>query len=263
MNPAAPWEAVRVELLWAYEGRPGTARSSFCDRALYLTGWLVRRGGACVTHDGETTAAREGEWLFPRPVPRIQEFEPGTRLLSLALRAEWPDGRSLFGAGPSLVLPAAHHPALARTARALLRRATHRDGLAADFAFRQALYAWAGAVAAALTAAGLDPHWLNYRNARFTELLRLLDACPLTELHPGPRLARQLGVSRVQLERLCTAALGRTARQYLEERRLDYARRTLPFKLAKEVAAETGFAHVSTFSAWYKRKTGVSPALAL
>ncbi len=264
MTPSPPWDAVRVEFVWAYEGSSTGARGrSLCDRALFLTAWLVLRGSARVEHHGQSTLALPGEWLFPRPVVRMQEFAPGTRLLSLALRAEWPDGRALFDGGQSLTLPAASHPALARQARLLLRRSHERETLAGHFAFREALYGWARTLSETLTAAGLDPRRAAHADERLATLLQRLDTCPLTELRPGERLARELGVSRVQFERLCAAALGRTSRQYLEERRLDYARRTLPFKLAKEVAAETGFSHVSTFSAWFKRKTGAAPTLAV
>ncbi len=262
MSP--PWDAVRVEFLWAYEGSSSGARGrSVCDRALYLTAWLVLRGGARVEHGGTCAEAGPGEWLFPRPVVRVQEFAPGTRLLSLAIRAEWPDGRALFDGEQSCMLPAARHPELARQARRLLRRSRERETLAGHFAFREALFAWACTLCETLTAAGLDPRRPAHADARLATLLQRLDTCPLDEPRPSERLARELGLGRVQFERLCNAALGRTSRQYLEERRLDYARRTLPFKLAKEVAAETGFSHVSTFSAWFKRKTGAAPTLAV
>lgn len=261
MGFSFPWNAVGIDLVWAYEGVPRPCRLRYCDDALYLTSWLVLEGEAFVDHEGKKTVARKGEWLFPRPVPRYQGFSSDTRLLSLALRIVWPDGRSLFDEGLSLVLPSAEYPDLARQAHRLCRALAESGDLIGYFGFQEALYGWTRQLCETLTSAGVPMSPLAQGNARLTELLNLLETCPLDEMHPGRTLARRLGVSQVHLERLCTAAVGRTAKQYLEARRLEYARRALLHKLAKVVAAEIGFSHVSTFSAWYKRKTGHSPTL--
>lgn len=257
-----PWHTIRVGLIWAYDGKARPGNDSFCDRALYLTSWLVLKGSARVTHGGRTTEAREGEWLFPSPIPRYQTFAPDTRLLSLAAQVEWPDGRSLFESAESFTLCSAEYPTLARRARQLCRRYQVRhDSFTRHLAYQEALYGWVRLLSETFQGLGIAPRLPAHSGSRLRDLLTLLITCPLDEPHPGERLARELGVSRVQFERLCVATLHRTSRQYLEERRLDHARRTLPLKLAKEVAAEIGFRHVSTFSAWYKRKTGNAPTL--
>ena len=89
----------------------------------------------------------------------------------------------------------------------------------------------------------------------------MLDGWPLHRAFSQSELVQQAGVSRAQLDRLFTAKLGQTPHQYFDRRRLRHAERSLqlPDRPIKEVAFDLGFRHVSSFSAWFKQKTGVNP----
>ena len=74
-------------------------------------------------------------------------------------------------------------------------------------------------------------------------------------------LARKVGVSQRQLERLCRRYLGATPARYYAQLRLDRARRMLrQTELAiAEIAIACGFVSLSHFSKVYRRQFGCSP----
>lgn len=80
--------------------------------------------------------------------------------------------------------------------------------------------------------------------------------------HEVGHYADALGVSARQLSRLTHAALGKTAKRVIQDRRMLEARRLLGFtqEPVQEVAARLGFADPFHFSRAFKAATGLSPS---
>jgi|GEM_PF-1381173 len=104
------------------------------------------------------------------------------------------------------------------------------------------------------------------KNAQSAEDARL--ACVLAYIRASlgetpdyRQLARLAHLSYCQLFRLFKRQLGQSPQQYIEQQRIEYAKRLLTLnRLAiKEVAAQVGFANQLYFSRRFQKVTGLSP----
>lgn len=269
------WSKLTLSLLWVYRGTVYPSVSGYMDACMTMVGWLVLKGNVTVTAEGQTVSAREGEWIFPKPVPRHQKFSPEAEILSISFRMEWPDGDPLFKKGLSLVLKKQAHPELERIARRLERaveKVTHtrfRDARLAQATFEfpqfialeKQVLIWCDAVYRVLTQEGLTPNLHQAGDPRVLGIMELLDAWPLAEPFRVSVLARRAGLSRSNLDRIVGGALGGSAKAYIDRRRLNHAIQGLrnPDLPIKQIAIMTGFRHTSSFCAWFKNKTGRYP----
>ncbi len=96
------------------------------------------------------------------------------------------------------------------------------------------------------------------RLSRVTEYLRNT----LNEPPDYHQLARLANLSYCQLFRLFKQHLGMSPQQYIEQQRIDYAKKLLTLNRLsiKEVAAQTGFTNQLYFSRRFLRATGCSPS---
>lgn len=269
------WSKLTLSLLWVYRGTVYPSVSGYMDACLTMVAWLVLKGDVTVTADGQKVSAREGEWIFPKPVSRHQKFSPDAEILSVSFRIEWPDGDPLFKKGLSLVLKKEDHPELERIARRLERavekvtKTRFYDARLANASFEfpqfieleKQVLIWCDAVYRTLTQAGLTPNLHQTGDPRIHDILARLDAWPLGEPFQVAELARRTGLSRSNLDRIAGKALGGSAKAYIERRRLNHAIRSLrnPDIPIKQIAIETGFRHSSSFCAWFRKKTGRYP----
>lgn len=257
-----PWEHLQLSLRRVYEGPPRSRYDQFCATGLYLSAWYIKKGSVSLRHQEGTFRAGEGHWVFPRVTPRYQLFAPGTEICSLAVDVVWPDGRPLFDQG----LPAAFRGDLpeARRLHSLFKKILRlfektTPELERYLALQVATYQWMEALHALFSAHGIPPDdrpFLNDEQAKIVETLR---QWPLNKPYSAEKMAHRLGLSRAHFERICLRALGKSPKRYFDERRLGHAMTALTLKSVKEVAAETGFGHASTFSAWFKKHTGIYP----
>ncbi len=276
-SPGTPrlWCQLLTSLIWLYRGPIVPHGEGYRPDPLGSTAWLVLKGNAQVTIEGCRVSAGPGQWLFPKPIARTQNFSPNTEILSLRYHAEWPDGQQLFDQGLSVTFKETKYPELRRCAEKLQRmvcRVSHRSfndisfactplSLPHYFQIEQALMNWMQTMYHCLTSEGLTPHLRHFEDQRMTLALDLLNGWPLNQRYTNTLLARQVGLSRSQLERLFAHHLGATTKHYLDRRRLRQAQLALysQNKQVKELAYELGFRHVSSFSAWLKDKTGRAP----
>ena len=101
----------------------------------------------------------------------------------------------------------------------------------------------------------------RFRNKQLHFILEYIDA-NYREPLALETLAAQLCYSPVYFHKLFSAAMGRTPRQYIQERRLRIARELLALgdlSLA-EVAMECGFSSQSYFNYVFKQETGMTPS---
>lgn len=271
------WLNLNLHLLWCHnrEVVKGTRQtgdvlvfSEFTNSAA----WLVREGWAQVEHDGEQHHAEPGQWLIVKPGSRIQSFSRDARLLSIAFDARWPDGSHLFEKGLSLVLDHADYPILERRVRPVLNtmKKIHPDSWDArdeEVAFDQflkldeLLRKWVSALAEVLKEHGIQPSGSAELDPRVLAAVEKIGAKDLGEKIDFDQLASSVALSPSHLIRLFRKELQVTPQRYWERLRVEYARRRLlqPNILVKEVASDLGFVHLSHFTKWFRRHTGMAP----
>ena len=282
MTPPSPppryrdWQNLRCRLLWCYDDAiradPGRVQRGSIRAFAQSSAWLVRSGWAEVEHDGRRLRAWPGQWLIVRPTLRDQRFAPGTKLLSIAFEARWPDGSHWLDAGLSRVLVADACPALERRALTMARimnrvapetwdardhRMDHRTFLRLE----SALTAWLAELVDALAPHGVVPSRKDPLDERVLAAVRWLDALPHSGALDVDALVHLTGISAVHLDRLMRRHMGTTVKAYRDHLRVEHAcrRLALPGVQIKAVAAEVGFADLSLFSRWFQRLAGQRP----
>lgn len=271
--PFAEWANLHAYLIWIYDGPVDPRWRHGVVASPHLTAWLVRAGRVEVRAGKRALSATAGEWLFPPQGDLWREFSEDARILSVRFRASWPTGEELFQDGLGLVFPAADHPALERAARPLARFAAEHFPQAYRFLMDepatlaehlqlQALFArWLHAAVEALTARGLVPSRMGRIDPRMLKAIRTMERRVLSAPMAERELAREVGLSVSQFTRLFTRQFGVGPREFFERRRHEHAVAALQSspQAVKEIAFQLGFSSLPHFSAWFRRRHGMSP----
>ena len=274
----ADWAVLNLALMWIYEG-PVPEDGHGWRKNLDLAAWLILAGDARVEcPDGDVHRARSGEWMFLPGGTRLQFFAEETRLLSLTWRARWPDGRNFFAEGLPVTLSAPEHPQLESRARALaefskqelecdprvLQRSRASVGISPGVFFRGEilLLEWMAEVTSALGEARIVPRIHDIPDSRVLLALDLLENHPLNQPYRTEDVARRVGLSSSQLNRLFTQFLGHTPKAHFQRRRIRAAKTLvmddeLPIK---EISYQLGFASQHVFYNWFRRQFGCAPS---
>lgn len=269
--PLRDFAALTRYLLWTYDGPPpvsaGPWRRELEDVAL----WLVQAGRARIFWPGGERFVDPGQWVLP-PTPSVlgQEFAADTRLLSLRFGARWSNSSPLLAFDRPIVFASADHPSLERQVHQLIHvtgRMAPGDATRMREAVRPLDVALQIDAAFEAVVATLLPILLTHDVAprgpgegvdpRVESAVALLDTPTAT-----PRsVAKKLGLSISQLDRLFVAAIGVTPHALQQRRRLEYVRRQLrqTDDPIKAIAYAARFRRVSHFSAWFSKSTGLSP----
>lgn len=263
-------------LLWALERKWGAeeARSKGMDLdANENSAWLVLDGEAEVTHGGKTHHAGPGYWMFPKPGVRTQAFSGAFHFVSVTIRWQWPAGRHVFDDGLTRTLASADAPWLRETAYDIIARVRsispddyyhigrHSVTLANAARLFELAGKWAAAYAKIMDQLDIMPDTGTTRDPRVEVLLaRLREGCASPRPDRG-RLAAAAGVSTRQLDRLLREATGKTLAENHDAFRFEKAGASLLERglRVKEVAAESGFHDLSSFSRWFAKHAGCSP----
>ena len=266
------WASLHAYLDWAYEGPPGSFTGTY-EQAEGIKAWLLLRGSVRLWFAARRVEAHRGHWVIPPLGVIRQEFSTDARILSVRFHATWPNGEDLVRGDQAVIFPARLVPALEVRARRL-ERAVRRHFpqarihlleapaslgvfLKVGRLFAEWLDAFAGAMASRQQVRLLSaPH-----DQRVLSVARQIDRWRLDEPFAAPALARRIGLSPSQLDRLFVRDLRVTPRRYFELRRLARARALLASRSpsVKELAYQLGFAQASHFSAWFRRHLGLSP----
>lgn len=271
--PLAEWAGLHAHLVWVYDGPVSPQGRHGRVSAFDLTAWLIREGQVVVRLGEQTWRAGPGEWLFPPPGERWQEFSAAAHILSVRFRAKWPTGVDLLPANVGLRIPAARCPDLLRATAPLARFVERRFPSAetdlmqapatlADYLCLQTLFSrWFETVILILTSEGLVPAHMGKIDDRLLSAVRQLDRQPLAAPVKETTLARAVGLSVSQLNRLFLRQFGVSSRGYFDRRRHQHALTALEesTRAAKEIASSLGFSSLPHFSAWFRRKQGIAP----
>jgi AraC-like DNA-binding protein len=273
--PVSEWLYAHTSLVWATQREVEPDYLNFAySVGNQVVAWLVRRGQVTVKAAGQTAIAREGQWIFPGTRDGWQAMRPGTVLLSIRFAAEWPTGKTLFDHHDMIVFSAQAEPKLTRAAAALenrVRSVSRRTGffllhqgiatVESYFAIRRVFEGWLSAYVSTMLRTGRQPTFMAVTDRRVLQAARLIDNRSPRDPLPENELARKVGLSVSQLNRLFSRELGTSPKRYLERRRLQEAILLLQHQRrpVKETAFELGFSSLPHFSAWFSRLQGVGP----
>ena len=274
--PVFAWQGTRFEWLWVYHAASAKQEVWSAPADVPNGVFFVEKGRVDIEAHGRRFAVPAGAAFFSAPGPRRHFFAAGTRLLSVGFRCRRADGLPLYAKGLNLLASTARLRSLHRATVALYeslhggrtavdyhRAILPRPATLADRARREAaFFAWFAAYADALAKFGVQPA-PGHRGGRVLDrIIGLLNDESLGRPSALPELAARAGYSRRRLDQLLQSGLGLTAKGFLEERRLESARRLLgegelPLK---EVAALLGFRHAPHFTTWFKAGSGRTPS---
>ena len=120
---------------------------------------------------------------------------------------------------------------------------------------------WLETAITVLTGEGVVPAHRGKIDGRLLSAVRQLERQPLASPVSETTLARSVGLSVSQLNRLFLRQFGVSSRGYFDRRRHRHALAALEesSRGAKEIASDLGFSSAPHFSAWFRRKQGVPP----
>lgn len=267
------WGSIHADLAFIYEGEVATGFRNSRVSPDFLGAWLVQRGTAQLSQEGQSVTAGAGEWIIIRRAAGWQAFSNDARILSIRFEAEWPDRQPFLDTGLSAVLPAARYPDLERKGRRMLgvvRRLTqetpvdlraHPVRLHAFLQIRIQFLDWFAELCDTLEDADIHPSRTVLNDERIAKVLYTLSRLPLSERMRENELAASVGLQVGQFVRVFRREVGTTPKRYFDERRREACRRLLAGTEMpiKEIAIELGYLRLSDFSAWFSAHEGVCP----
>ncbi len=257
----ANWKRLEFRFIYGYDERVPAVGNQLDFTSADYTVWLVRRGAVTLVAGGDETTVEVGHWvLLPPGYTRTQRFETGSEILSFHFVLNWPGGRALYLFKSPIV-----------ETNELWRDLEERmlDVLAVDdvsslsaFAERQSrLYAFLEEWHAVMASAGIEMQALKALDLRVEQALQELAPPRYFGALPYERLCERSGLSRVQLDRVFVQEIGKTPRQYVQERCLNWVTEQLlaTARPIKAICYDAGFATTAHFASWFRQQTGVSP----
>jgi len=238
-----------------------------------MTAWLVRKGSVVIQHEGKTITTKAGQWLIPQPGVIDRDFSDHADIISVHFQASWADRRNIFDDGLPVILESRQYPKLQRKAAMLARLVEKhfdhpeinlplvRTTLPIYIQLQSLFESWLYSFIESLTASGLVHTRFGRVDERVQHGLFLIDHAALDQRFSKQHIAHNLSLSPSQMDRLFIKEAGCTPNAYFENRRFDFARRSLAESdiLIKKVAFGLGFQSASHFSTWFRRMEGKSP----
>lgn len=271
-SPFSHWALLRAQLIWAYdrdlEGTPRTwAYLSYPTPA-----WLIESGEVTLHFPEGSEHYSSGTWVFPREGHGQQEFARDTRILSLRFIAEWPTGKPLFRRQQSYSFHREELPAFTQASRTLCTyveqhfpgsyHPPHLSGsLEQYFQLQPHLYHWLTEYYQTLSSRGIAPTTLSQLHEKVQQTLQFLETLPVTQPLHENALAKRIGLSLSQFNKIFLKDIGSTPAHYWNERRLRAARTQLAAnkESIKTLAYEFGFSSPANFTRWFRTNCGITP----
>lgn len=275
LNQEQHWNLIRYCLFWAHESykEPADSCRGF-NCTTYSCVWMMVKGSCVVNQGGAIHHLKEGQSLLLSPGLRDQSFAEGTRILSVGFFARWPHGIDLVDAGKGVLLDHPEMDELKRRARqlvAIIERTinhpcnwseaqTWPNALSVDthFELNGIFMAWMAQLIRIAEECGATIERLATRDPRVDSAIKSFMHAPMPSTLKT--VAKTVGVSRRRLDELFKRDTGLSAAAYAEEVMLGRLMQDLcnhDYQIA-EIAYRYGFNHLSSFSRWFRHKTGMS-----
>lgn len=271
--PLTDLSKLRWRLLWIYD-EPLKSKGQTGSYWSYPTAaWLIRQGTVRLRFATGTETYGPQQWVFPRLAEGTQSFSRDAHILSIRFQLEWSDSTPLFDRHRSLTIPTEHPTAIAleRAATRLLhffhhRRLSPRKRLQlnlhlADYMNMQPLVAaWMVAYFRALTQWAPSPDY-RPRHEAVNRVLQQLQSHPLHQPLRIPALAKEIGISVSQLNKIFVREMNTTPAAYWQEKKLRTARSWLLYgqDSIKVISYNLGFSSPENFTHWFRTNTGSAP----
>lgn len=267
------WQTLRRHLFWAYD-RPIKVTGQDWDYIPWpASAWLIREGEVTLVFPEGEEVYRTGTWIFPRLAPGMQRFAPGSHLLSLRFKLEWPHGEHIFGRQKTLAIPEGEIPQLTRISSELAEftakhfpnrtdKQAYLHGTLGEYLKLQPLFTqWISTYYEILSAHEPPTHTYHYLSEKVRRVIQFLDDRSLAIPFHENELAAQTGLSVSHLHRIFVKEIGETPAAYWNKRRLAAAQSRLAggSQSIKSIAYEMGFSTPENFSHWFRAHTAQSP----
>jgi AraC-like DNA-binding protein len=270
----ATWNHLNLNLIRIYDNIiPDYAILKNVRNTFYQI-WLIRYGYAHLKTQDESFFLEPGDWCVSPPyIPRDHEFLRDAKIISIAVRAEWPNGKSLFAEKRPIIFKNSNFKSFEEISVKLNNIVKKHIGFTHDFISKHKLslhghlkinelfYKWFDAWVDVMIANNCEPQIISDLDPRISSVIMYLNGLNFTPKAPYDQLHKISGLSRVHLDRLFKKQMGLSPSEYLNKRCLDKATSLISstnFSF-KEICFQLGFANLSHFCIWFKRKTGYSP----
>ena len=238
-----------------------------------LAAWLIKKGHVVVTGNGVQIDAEPGNWVFPPFKTDTRNFSDDIEILSIRFEASWGGDNELYQESTPYQIPSEDYPQLEKAALRLLKVAgTRMTDAKNEMKFvqvdiqkhvriQQSFLAWIQHYIRVMDLLKVSPHRVNITDSRVREARDYLDASFLENSFRESLLAKKVGLSVAQLNRLFLKDIGVTPSAYFTERKLRAAKRELINTQTpiKQIGYELGFNDPSNFTNWFQSKTQHSP----
>ncbi len=273
------WTRLRTELLWAYEGSP-LSPHFHREEVDTVMCWLLLRGSVKARSPTcGTVQAGAGQWVFVARDKVAHDFSDDARIISVRLVIHWPDGQPLYDHDRWQCFAATDYPQLEKLSRRLIKQAErivdksnepehNRTRLnALDCAFsdylvlENATNRWVQEYDRVMQKLGFERSHIQPMDVRVSACLKFIEQLPMDRQFDETELAKSLGLSVSQLNRIFVQAMKCTPKHYAENMRLvDTINLLTTTQMPlKELAFTLGFKQPSHFASWFKKKTGIYP----
>jgi AraC-like DNA-binding protein len=264
---------MEVRAFIAYQGSPPSSNRHYSSCNGFHSFWYLLEGRVRVAPvNAESFVLKAGEWVFvPAFLDKRQDFSDETKLISVGFDALWENGSPWTSLDIAIRGQASpEHPLImaAKSVMDAIRSREHvplaeiRLNLEQALAFQAGLLRLVAELTPTIREQGGKTEMQQQDvDPRLSSLLRDLRAHP--NIHPLPfdEWQRQIGLGRVQLDRLARVGYGLPLRKLRDRFLLAATRRRLLSRResVKEIAGAFGFSDSSHLCRWFRKQSGQSP----
>lgn len=273
------WQHVQLRVIRAYrDAVPKGSCKMWTTPGNSNAVWCILEG--CVDlfdERGERLLhANAGEWVFKPPIRKLYQcFSDGAKIISIWFKLlHMPTGRPMCTLVAPFSVPCADEPELETLADSILvlgkseaasptRLKIFRWELTMQqYHILQArLHGFVAKCVELMQQKGATLVTADKTDRRVLDAARMLNSRGFTGSVPYDNLLPEIGISRVQLDRLFLQELGVTPKQYMDRQILAKAVEMLADERAsiKSISFDLGFKSPAHFCSWFRRQTGVTP----
>ncbi|WP_269522248.1 helix-turn-helix domain-containing protein [Coraliomargarita parva] len=277
-NKSAPlryldWNNLRFQLLWIYEGSPSSNVRQVRHALPGLSAWWVRKGSVSIQGGGEEVTGLAGDWVFPPFEGDQRSFSPDFQFVSLRFMASWTEDREAIQEEVPRKCSAEDYPKLERATHKLMKISGKKMLEAKNqmqfvtvkmqnfLSIQCAFLEWIQIYFRVMEDLGAQTYRLVTTDDRVNDAKTYLERAPIDHPMREQDVAKVIGISVAQLNRLFVKDMGMTPCGYFNRRKEEHAKKMLVQTSTpiKRIGYELGFNDPANFTNWFQSKTGQSP----